>query len=232
VGEVLVVDDQLDAEAFLQAALHQRVQGRQHPGGQAVRVDGDGQALVAVERGAQLARGVGPQGLHLAGIAQQHLARLGQAQRPLAHHQHMADIAFQRAQALRHRRLGDVQQLGGTVEAAGLGQGGQAFQAGGVQGIHGTDVFIETSVSLMLFGTARARWAQKPRRSGVSGKPARPGRNYFLPLPFLSSAAGAAPAISSSFGSVTVTTTGSLVPCLTSLEPAGSTSSDGAGSCP
>jgi hypothetical protein len=120
-----------------QAALHQRVQGRQHPGGQAVRVDGDGQALVAVERGAQLARGVGPQGLHLAGVAQQHLARLGQPQRPLAHHQHMADIAFQRAQALRHRRLGDVQQLGGTVEAAGLGQGGQAFQAGGVQGIHG-----------------------------------------------------------------------------------------------
>ena len=134
--EVLVVDDQLQAVALALAGVHQRVERAQHPGGQAVGVDGDGQALLAHLRGAELARGVGAQRLQLAGVAQQHLAGLGHAQRARAHHQQLPHLRLERAQALRDGRLRDRQQLRGALEAAGLGQRGQGFERGGVEQVH------------------------------------------------------------------------------------------------
>ena len=72
-----------------------------------------------------VARGLGPQGLQLAGVAQQQLAGLGQPQRTRADHQQPAQSRLQRTQALRHRRLRDGQAHSGAVKPAFVGQRGQ-----------------------------------------------------------------------------------------------------------
>ena len=95
-GEVLVVDDQLQAITVTQAGAHHRVERRQHPGGQAVGIDRDRQAFIMAAAGAQLAADVGAHRLHLAGVAQQHFAGLGQAQRARSHHQQPTQAGFQR----------------------------------------------------------------------------------------------------------------------------------------
>jgi hypothetical protein len=46
------------------------------------------------------------------------------------------DLRLERAQALRHRRLRDRQQLRRALEAAGLGQRGERFERGGVEQVH------------------------------------------------------------------------------------------------
>ena len=135
-GEVLVIYDQFQTEAFLQAGLDDLVQSRQHPGGQAVRVDGDGDRLVRRHPAAEFARGIGAQGLQLTGKAQQDLAGLGQTQRPRTYDQQLAKLRLQAAQALRNRALRDRKQLSGALEAALIGQRGEAIQPGGIDVFH------------------------------------------------------------------------------------------------
>ncbi|EWS52504.1 hypothetical protein X551_04709 [Methylibium sp. T29] len=148
VGEVLVVDDQFQPEAVFQALLHQAVQRRQHPGGQAVGVDGDRQPGLRLHALAEFARDVGTHGLQLPRETQQHLARLGQPQRPGPHHQQLADLGLERPQPLRHRRLRDRQPLRGALEAAIVGQRRQAIERGGIEVLH-VAVSVNRSVFLM-----------------------------------------------------------------------------------
>jgi hypothetical protein len=88
VGEILIVHDQLQPVALAQPLLDQAVQRRQHPGRQAVGVDGDGQPRLRRDPLAQLARHVHAQRLQLAGEAQQTLPasvrRGGPSARPAA----------------------------------------------------------------------------------------------------------------------------------------------------
>ena len=131
-GEVLVVDDQLQRDAV----VDQRLQRRQHPGRQAVGIDRDRHPVLDIDAFAQIARDIAAQRLQLARVAQQHLARAGEPQRARAHHQRLADLHLQRAQPLRHRALGDRQPVRGALEAAFIDQGGQAVEGGRVEHFH------------------------------------------------------------------------------------------------
>src|SRR6218665_1794373 len=73
----------------------------------------------------------------LLGVLEQQLPGRGGPQRPAAHDQHRAYLGLQHTQALRHRRLRDVQALRGTLETALFDDGGQAFQRGGIVAAHG-----------------------------------------------------------------------------------------------
>jgi hypothetical protein len=157
-GEVLVVGDDLQRQAL----ARQVVQRRQRPGGDAVGVDGDGDALflAAAAGGAgrqllQVALQVGAQQAHLLGVLEQQLPGRGGLERAAAHDQHRAHLRLQRAQALGHRRLGDRQPLGGALEAALFDNGGQAFQGVGVKGTHISSIhylmFSAESLIFLLF---------------------------------------------------------------------------------
>jgi hypothetical protein len=139
-GEILVVGNDLQRKAL----AHQVVHRVQRPGGNAVGVDGDGDALVlATAAGGagcqllQVAFQVGAQQAQLFGVLEQQLPRRGGPQGTTAHDEHGADLRLQRPQALRHRRLGDIEALGGPLKAPLLDNSGQAFQGCGVVGTHG-----------------------------------------------------------------------------------------------
>jgi hypothetical protein len=84
-------------------ALHQAIERRQHPGGQAVGVHRHRHAFIVSPSGAQFARHIGLHGLPLSGKPQQHLARFGESQRARAHHQQLAHLGLQRPEPLRNR---------------------------------------------------------------------------------------------------------------------------------
>jgi hypothetical protein len=119
------------------------VQGAHGPGGDAVGVDGDGDALVLARAAGgagrqflQVALQVGAQQAQLLGVLEQQLPGRGGLERPTAHDEHRSHLRLQRAQTLRHGGLGDVQALGGALEAAFFDDGGQTFQRGGIVGTH------------------------------------------------------------------------------------------------
>ena len=84
----------------------------------------------------QVALQVGAQQAQLLGVLEQQLPRVGGPQRARAHDEHRADLRLQRAQALRHGGLGDVQALRRALEATLLDDGGKALQRGGIVGTH------------------------------------------------------------------------------------------------
>ncbi len=142
-GRIVVAGHDL-ARAPRQALAHQVVHRVQRPGGNAVGVDGDGDALVlaptARRAGRQLLQvtfQVGPQQAQLLGVLEQQLPRGGGPQGAAAHDENRAHLCLQRPQTLRHRRLGDIEALGGPLEAPLLDNSGQAFQGCGVVGTHG-----------------------------------------------------------------------------------------------
>jgi hypothetical protein len=113
------------------------------PGGDAVGIDGDRNALflAAAACGAgrqlfQVTLQVGAQQAQLLGVLEQQLTGRRGLERAAANDQHRAHLRFQRAQALRHGRLGDRQPLGGTLKTAFFDNGGQAFQGVGVKRAH------------------------------------------------------------------------------------------------
>ena len=89
------------------------------------------------QSGFQVTFQVGPQQAQLFGVLEQQLPRRGGPQGTTAHDEHGADLRLQRPQALRHRRLGDIEALGGPLKAPLLDDSGQAFQGCGVVGTHG-----------------------------------------------------------------------------------------------
>jgi hypothetical protein len=86
---------------------------------------------------AQVALEVGAQQPHLLGVLEQQVTGGGGLERPAAHDQNGADLRLQRAQPLRYRGLRDVQPLGRPFEAAFFHDGGERFQRGRVEGVHG-----------------------------------------------------------------------------------------------
>ncbi len=139
VGELLVVGDDFDR----QAALGQGVQRGQRPGGDAVGVDGDRDALFLAPVAGGTRREllevffqVGAQQPHHLGVLEHELPGRGGLQGPAAHDQHRAHLRLERAQPLRDRRLGDGQALRGTLEPPFFNDGGQAFQGVGIKSAH------------------------------------------------------------------------------------------------
>ena len=139
--EVLVVHDDFERQAL----AHQVVQRAHGPGGDAVGVDGDRDALVLARAAGgagrqllQVALQVGAQQAHLLGVLEQQLPRRCGPQRPAAHDEHRAHLRFERAQALRHGRLRDIEALRCALETALFNDGSKAFEGGGVVSAHGS----------------------------------------------------------------------------------------------
>ena len=103
---------------------------RRPPGGQAVGIQGDAQALGRLVLGQRrhLALQVALQQAHLLHVVEQAPADLGGRRRRGAQQHRLADPRLEQFDPLRHRRLRQTKQLRRALEAALLhhrGQGGQ-----------------------------------------------------------------------------------------------------------
>lgn len=125
-GMVLVVDDQIEQQAG------DGGDGRQHPGGKAVGIDGDagcgsGGWRTEVGQGGCLEQG------RILGMPGKARARGGRGAGLAPDDQRGADAVLERADALRDGGRCDVQHGSGTVEAAGAQDGGKRGELVGVK---------------------------------------------------------------------------------------------------